>query len=169
MKEIRYFGLRACKEYGFPYIYARLTTTEQAPNYEDEANGIAELEKVLSFVQNDLYYPTFAEKCAYLICSIAGSQYFSNGNKRLSVTVLLMFLMHNDATVTEDVSQLQQLLSDAFPKHIWEVQATIEDAYSIFLYNLAIIIGDRNTWKSPDFAVLRETVAGIFESVHHLK
>jgi prophage maintenance system killer protein len=167
MTSIRYFGLHACKEYGFPYIYARLTTAEQAPNYEDEASGIAELGKVLSFVQNDMYYPTFEEKCAYLICSIAGSQYFSNGNKRLSVTILLMFLMLNEAVVSEDVLQLQNVLHEAFPLHVWDGNASIEEPYSLFLYNLAIIIGDRKKWPSDDFTTMRDSVSSIFALIHH--
>src|SRR3989338_5329078 len=110
MIPVRYFGIEACKMYGFPYIYSKLTDAEQAPDYEFELNGIAELEKVLEFVRNDSYYSSFEEKCAYLICSIAGSQYFSNGNKRLSVTVLLMFLMANDVLVFADIHEGKILL-----------------------------------------------------------
>lgn len=109
MKAVKYFGLQACYAYGFPYIYDELADAEQAPRYEAEANGIAELEKVLAFAQIDAYYPTFDEKSAYLLCSIAGSQYFSNGNKRLAVTVLLMFLMHNDVLVLDAYENLREL------------------------------------------------------------
>src|SRR3989344_4590482 len=96
---VEYFDYEACEKYAFPYIYAELTSAEQAPDYSHEPNGVGELQKVLNFVRNDTYYPAFEDKAAYLICSIAGSQYFSNGNKRLSVVVLLMFLMKNNVLV----------------------------------------------------------------------
>lgn len=166
MKPIQYFGIHACKQYGFPYIYAELTTAEQAPDYESEPNGIAELEKVLNFVQNDTYYPTFEEKCAYLICSIAGSQYFSNGNKRLSVTILMMFLQLNDARVFQQKNVLQELLKMNFPEHLWEDNPSIQRPHSLFLYNLAVVLGDRTKWPSEDFGKMREFVAKIFTLVY---
>jgi len=166
MTVVQYFGMEACRLYGFPYIYSNLTDTEQAPNYEDESNGMAELKKVLEFVKNDTYYPSFEEKCAYLLCSIAGSQYFSNGNKRLSVTVLLMFLIENDALVFVDGVRLQQLLEKAFPTHVWENISSIQDPHSLFLYNLSIVIGDRSKWTTNDFSILREHIASIFSVIH---
>ncbi len=166
MKPIKYFGIGACIQFGFPYIYKELTAAEQAPDYESEATGIAELEKVLEFVKNDTYYPTFEEKSAYLMCSIAGSQYFSNGNKRLSVTVLLMFLMHNEAAVLNDELVLKNILMDEFSKHVWEKVASIRDPHSLFLYNLAIVLGDRAKWDVDDFTAIRLRVAGMFKAIH---
>lgn len=166
MTAIRYFGVEECREFGFAYIYSKLTHNEPAPHYEDESNGMAELVKVLAFTQNDLYYPSFEEKCAYLICSIAGSQYFSNGNKRLSVTVLLMFLIRNNVQVLVDEDRFQQLMRDFFHAHIWEVATGIDDPHSQFLYNLSMVIGDRNKWGTEDFAILREWITSIFSVVH---
>lgn len=166
MIPVRYITIEDCKRYGFPYIYDELTAKEQAPNYESEAVGIAELEKVLEFVQSDVYYPSFDEKCAYMISSIAGSQYFSNGNKRLSVTVLLMFLLHNNVEVLSDRVQLQQLMLDAFPAHAWESMSEIQKPYSQFLYNLSIVIGDRSKWGTDGFAAIRDRIATMFSVVH---
>ncbi len=166
MIPVRYFGINACKLYGFPYIYSELTESENAPDYESEPEGIAELEKVLEFVKNDSYYPNFSEKSAYIICSIAGSQYFSNGNKRLSIVTLLMFLQLNDTLIRENYKYLRKTLSKYFPKHVWEENPNIQLAHSLFLYNLAIIIGDRARWEIDDFAEVRQRVGVIFSDIH---
>ena len=54
---IRYLTMEDCKKEIFQYIHAELTADEQAADYEHEP-GIAELEKVLSFIQSDEYYPS---------------------------------------------------------------------------------------------------------------
>lgn len=79
-------------------------------------------------MQNDLYYPAFADKCAYLICSIAGAQYFSNGNKRLAVTTLLQFLLMNDVEVwwTND-DGFRVLMHQIFPLYVWEENKEIPE------------------------------------------
>ncbi len=167
MKPIQYLDLAAFRKVGFRFIYAELTANEPAPNYEDEANGMAELEKVLEFVQNDVYYPSFEEKCAYLICSISGSQYFSNGNKRLSVMTLIMFLLINHALVLED--DLPGILHEYFPKHRWEEIAGAKEQHALLLYNLAIVLGDRTKWESNDFTVIRELVASMFSVIYEIE
>lgn len=166
MVPTQYFTIDACRKYGFSYIYAELTSTEAAPVYESEEDGLAELEKVLSFVRNDDYYSSFHEKSAYLICSIAGSQYFSNGNKRLGITVLLMFLMLNDAKALDNSNLLKTILLDIFPLHVWEENSVIRGAHSLFLYNLAIVIGDRTNWGTDDFKEVQSKVATMFNIVH---
>lgn len=166
MKPIHYFGIDACKKYGFPYIYAELTATEAAPLYENEADGLAELDKVLSFVQVDDYYPTFEEKSAYLLCGLAGSQYFSNGNKRLGVVVLLMFLQRNNVTVSDQEDALKEILQRTFPWHVWEENPAIHGAHSLFLYNLAIVIGDRTRWGMDSLKDVQMRVSEIFKNIH---
>ncbi len=156
MSAVKYFSIDECKQIVFPYIYVELTATEQAPQYEHEANGMAELGKVLEFVQNDVYYPSFDEKSSYLICSIAGSQYFSNGNKRLSVSVLLAFLTLNEVLVTDSPDTVQIAFTQAFPNHVWEEHADIAEPHSLILYNLAIAIGNRNVWGTNDFSAVRQ-------------
>lgn len=162
---IAYFDYEACEHYAFPYIYKKLTFAEQAPDYASETNGVKELKKVLELVQQE-YYPTFEAKAAYIVCSIAASQYFSNGNKRLSVVVLLMFLMKNNMLVFNNYNYLKSLLSKKFPKHAWEDDPKMDRPHSLFLYNLAIILGDRNRWNSPDFSKLKEDVADMFKSAY---
>lgn len=57
-------------------------------------NGNA-LETTLDFMQNDMYYPTFEDKLAYLIYSVNRNHAFEDGNKRLSITLGGEFLLRN--------------------------------------------------------------------------
>jgi death-on-curing family protein len=166
---IQYFGMKACMAFGFPWIYDELTSVEPVPQYEIDIDGLANLQKTLDFVKNDTYYPDFHEKCSYLLCNIAGSQYFTNGNKRLGVTILLMFLQKNDAYISEDYEELKSLLKKYFPEHRWEENKNLPgDAHSRFLYNLAIVIGDRHIWGTNDFNKMRSKVTEIFRYMYLL-
>lgn len=166
---MRYVELENCKKVAFPYIHQHLSEDEPAPAYQEESTGLAELEKVLTLVRNDRYYPTFADKAAYLFCGIAGSQYFSNGNKRLSVAVLLLFLIANRAEILVLPKEgYGAMLLGQFPVHRWEENPYIGGAFSLFLYNLAIVVADRPRWGVMDFGMLRGRVAVIFERLLRL-
>lgn len=49
----------------------------------------------LEFVQNDSYYPTFVEKLTYLVFSFCCGHCFTDGNKRIALTLGAAFLLHN--------------------------------------------------------------------------
>lgn len=51
------------------------------------------LESALEFIKNDTYYPTFEEKLCHLFWSINKNHIFEDGNKRLAITVSVMFLI----------------------------------------------------------------------------
>lgn len=53
------------------------------------------IKSILDFVQNDLYYPTFVEKLAFLISRFCTGHYFNDGNKRISLTLGVYFLHKN--------------------------------------------------------------------------
>lgn len=57
--------------------------------------NIGYLYSVLDHIQNDDYYPTFEEKLTHLIWSINRNHSFSDGNKRLSITLGAQFLLLN--------------------------------------------------------------------------
>lgn len=54
------------------------------------------IRKVLEFVQNDLYYPTFADKLTYLVFGLCTGHYFEDSNKRVALTIGVWFLFHNE-------------------------------------------------------------------------
>ena len=53
------------------------------------------IRKVLDFVQNDLYYPTFVDKLTYLVFGLCTGHYFEDSNKRVALTIGMWFLVHN--------------------------------------------------------------------------
>ena len=53
------------------------------------------IRKVLDFVQNDLYYPTFVEKLTYLVFGLCTGHYFEDSNKRVALTIGVWFLVNN--------------------------------------------------------------------------
>lgn len=55
-----------------------------------------EIRAILDFVQNDTYYPTFEDKLTYLIYSFCVGHLFSDGNKRIALTLGTYFLHKND-------------------------------------------------------------------------
>lgn len=70
-------------------------TVEKSGGGSYEAIHIGYLEMVLDHIQNDLYYPEFVDKLTHLIWSINKNHAFSDGNKRLSITLALQFLSLN--------------------------------------------------------------------------
>ena len=56
---------------------------------------LGRLESVLFHIQNDDYYPTFEDKLIHLVWSINRNHAFSDGNKRLSITLGVLFLLLN--------------------------------------------------------------------------
>lgn len=53
------------------------------------------LNKVLDFIRNDDYYPTFEEKLTYLVYGLCHGHYFADGNKRISLVAGAHFLIKN--------------------------------------------------------------------------
>ena len=49
----------------------------------------------LEFVQNDDYYPTFTDKLSYLVFTFCSRHYFTDGNKRIALTLGAYFLHKN--------------------------------------------------------------------------
>lgn len=53
------------------------------------------LEAALELIQNDDYYPTFAEKLTYLFFTANKSHCFQDGNKRIAISLGMRFLLDN--------------------------------------------------------------------------
>ena len=53
------------------------------------------LDKVLVFIQDDNYYPTFEDKLTYLVFGLCHGHYFADGNKRISLVAGAHFLIKN--------------------------------------------------------------------------
>jgi len=53
------------------------------------------IECIVDFIQNDLYYPTLADKVTYLVFGLCSGHYFMDGNKRISIVAAAHFLIKN--------------------------------------------------------------------------
>lgn len=60
-----------------------------------EVIDVNKLESVLQHIQNDDYYPNFADKLTHLFYSTCQFHCFADGNKRLAITLSLQFLLLN--------------------------------------------------------------------------
>lgn len=49
----------------------------------------------LDFIQNDMYYPSLADKLTYLVFRFCSGHYFNDGNKRIALTLGAYFLHKN--------------------------------------------------------------------------
>ena len=56
---------------------------------------LGKLEGVLGNIQNDLYYPTFADKLTHLFFSVCKFHCFLDGNKRIAIVLCTQFLLLN--------------------------------------------------------------------------
>ena len=70
-------------------------TVEKSGGGSYNSINIGYLESALELMQIDEYYPTFEDKLTHLIWSINKNHAFSDGNKRLSITLGLQFLSLN--------------------------------------------------------------------------
>ena len=70
-------------------------TIEYSGGGDYDIINIGYLDSVLEHIQNDDYYPTFGEKLTHLVWSINRNHSFSDGNKRLSITLGAQFLLLN--------------------------------------------------------------------------
>ena len=70
-------------------------TIEQSGGGMSGVREQAEIEKVLDFVQNDLYYPTLEDKLTYMVFAFCTGHYFADGNKRISLVIGAHFLIKN--------------------------------------------------------------------------
>lgn len=56
---------------------------------------IGKLESVLAHIQNDDYYPTFAEKLTHLFFCACKFHCFADGNKRIAITLCAQMMLLN--------------------------------------------------------------------------
>ncbi|OGL69926.1 hypothetical protein A3C17_03895 [Candidatus Uhrbacteria bacterium RIFCSPHIGHO2_02_FULL_53_13] len=114
---------------------------EPVPQYEDDIDGLRKLEGCLERVKFQ-YYSTLVSKAAALFISINLGHYFSNGNKRLALGVLVTFLVENHVHFLNLSSEsYQQLITDLFPYYmvLHEQQLTgLDYGY----YHLAVAVAD---------------------------
>jgi len=96
LNNVVYLSLSDYFKYIFPSI-RKITYDDdrKKPIYEDQESGIKTIDGIISFIQNDNYYPTFINKASYLFTAISTGHYFPNGNKRLALFSFAYFAHQN--------------------------------------------------------------------------
>ncbi len=82
-----------------------------------DENGI---KSVLGFIQSDDYYPTIEDKLNHLVYSFCASHFFSDGNKRISITLGAYFLLKNGYyfAAREFIPRLESIIYHVAASHI---------------------------------------------------
>lgn len=57
--------------------------------------NLGQLESILVHIQNDDYYPSFVDKLTHLFFGVCAFHCYSDGNKRLAITLSAQFLLLN--------------------------------------------------------------------------
>jgi len=162
---IAYLELQDCINRCFPYIRNHLQYAEHAPDYEQSKDGMSILNTILTFVKRDDYYINFAQKSAYLFCSMSHRHAFSNGNKRLAATLLRYFLQDNNIkTVEFSERQWRNVTKELFPEYQWKI-VEIDDAFYSLLYNLAFIAADGQLRPGVNFDDCKAIFTALFERI----
>lgn len=140
---MRYPTLQRCEGTFFSYIRTWMAKAESAPFYEMERSGLEKLESIFSFMKRSEYRGVIA-KVAYLFCSVIDGHPFSNGNKRLAVTLIVHVLLENEYRMdAQSIVFVRRQLKRVFPRTRWRNVRSFSLPEEYFLYHLALVIADR--------------------------
>lgn len=130
----------------FEFVSKRYARIEEVPRYREERR-FDEFCGVLRQAHSDTYYPTVLEKAVYLLVSINKGHFFSNGNKRLALVVMTLFLAINDLQLKMgDKPWYRTILSELFPEYKqWEDFKEFNST-DFATYNLSIMIADSGVY-----------------------
>lgn len=136
--------------------------SEEVPAYESYTNDLAKLSGVLAGVKQD-FYPSLAQKAAYLFLQINKGHFFPNGNKRLALVTALSFITINDRRIKElTLNEYQFLIKKLFPRYEQFVNFPDFFPEEAALYNLSIAVADSHKYVN-DFEELKKSVEAFFE------
>lgn len=66
------------------------------------------------------------------------------------------------------LSEYKNFLIEIFPSAKWENNLNIEHPHALFLYNLALVIGDRKRWGGGGFDELKANVGKLFAHIYRI-
>lgn len=160
-----YPTLDICRQLLFPLVQKEMVTSEPAPPYAYEQRGLQRLESVFALMQRD-DYEGFYPKAAYLFCSVIDGHPFSNGNKRLAVSLLTFFMVANGLLISgPSMEAVRDELAKAFPHLKWEDVAAFRRPHEYFFYHLALIIADRGQKGQMTFRQEQEAVQQLLKFI----
>jgi len=162
---MKYIDISICEKLIFPYIQDNMASEEPAPMYELETEGVKRLEAVFHLMQRSDYKGLLG-KAAYMFCSVIDSHHFSNGNKRLAVSLLIFFLLVNNRGIhAPNMEVMRSELRKAFPKLKWQNVQSFSYPHEYFFYHLALIIADRSQKGKMTFTQEQAAVKNLLNVV----
>lgn len=131
----------------FEYVSKHYSHIEEVPSYRDEP-GFEKLRGIFIHVQSDTYYPSLLDKAAYLLIGINKGHFFSNGNKRLAIVVMTLFLSGNSLGLKRGSSKewYRETLGSLFPEYAQWGDFSDFSSTDFATYNLSIMIADSGTY-----------------------
>lgn len=88
MNEIKYITFEEALE-------THQKTVEKSGGGDDGELDTGKLDSVLQHIQNDDYYPSFLDKLVHLFFCSCKFHCFTDGNKRIAITLSALFLLKN--------------------------------------------------------------------------
>ncbi len=149
---------------------------EPVPNYKDEKKGLDNYRSILDMSKLD-YYPTLADKASYIFVSIVTGHKFSNGNKRLGVMTLWVFLIKNKKKRTKEFSldEIMNILNNLFGKKVISdvLKKQNEDPkswnppVSLAYFIVPLIVADSETYPFS-FDVLKDKITIFLKQIYDI-
>ena len=160
-----YPTLQACHDLLFPLIKEEMARHEPAPKYDYEAQGLRKLESIFTLMDRD-EYDGLLPKAAYLFCAVIDGHPFSNGNKRLAVSLLTYFLVVNGYRISApSMEAVRMELQRLFPHLKWEEVHSFRHPHEYFFYHLALIIADRGQKGQLSFSQEQAAVVDLLRFI----
>ncbi len=130
----------------FALISERYSTIEEVPHYRTEA-GFKKFCSVLLQSEEDVYYPTVIDKATYLLIGVNKGHFFSNGNKRLALVIMTVFLGVNDLWLKDESKEwYRNVLEKLFPEYAQWDDFDEFTSTDFATYNLSIMIADSGVY-----------------------
>ena len=95
MNEIKYITFEEALE-------THQKTVEKSGGGDARELDTGKLDSVLQHIQNDDYYPSFLDKLVHLFFCSCKFHCFTDGNKRIAITLSALFLLKNHTRGSEE-------------------------------------------------------------------
>lgn len=156
----KFVSIEDCFSEIFPTIRNNLASKNNpAPMYEAELDGLEKLKGRLVLVRNSGYYKGFYAQTAYLFVAVAEGHFFSNGNKRLALSLLAKFYeLNNYKEYRFKRDKYLQKLKEIFPKAKLRKISEIKVVFPEMLYHLTKIVADKKSRGEGNFDSLKSKV-----------
>lgn len=160
--------------FGFVFDAIRALVYDDAtkpPAYEKDVNGVKQLSTILELVQNDLYYPTFQKKSAYLFTSLSTGHHFENGNKRIALFSYIYFIRINKFKFRGiRKKKYKEWFMERFPKYeLFNKAFSSVAGWAMYNLNRAINIKDGANGHSYSFDKLKEILEEFTDMIVYKK